>query len=76
MTTVRLWKLGYIDKENPCNSLLPTAESLKKLKDLINSNTSGGILDIIWGPDISLDVFVHPDGDNIVDVVESVGEEE
>jgi hypothetical protein len=76
MTTIRLWRLGYIDKDNPSNSLLPTAESLRKLKDLINNNTSGGILDIIWGPDLSLDVITHPDSDDVVDVIELLGEEE
>jgi hypothetical protein len=72
MTTIRLWRLGYIDRKNPCNSVIPSADAIQKLKDLIKNNTSGGILDIIWGPDISLDVYTHPDGTDVVDVVQSV----
>jgi hypothetical protein len=72
MTTIRLWRLGYIDRNNPCNSVIPSADAIQKLKDLIKCNTSGGILDIIWGPDITLDVYTHPDGTDVVDVVQSV----
>ena len=76
MRTIRLWRLGYIDKNNPSNSILPTAASLKKLKELIDNGTEGGIFDIIWGPDLSLDIITHPDSDDVVDVIELLGEEE
>lgn len=77
MKTIRLWRLGYIDTDNPCNSILPTAESIAKLRALIKeSDNTGGTLDIIWGPDLSLDVVTYPDGDDVVDFIEIVGEEE
>jgi hypothetical protein len=65
MKTIRLWTLGYIDRENPLNSIIPTKESIAKLRDLIKSE-EGSTMDIIWGPDLSLTVHTYDETQNEV----------
>ncbi len=52
ISSVRLWRVGYIDQNNTANSLIPSRAMLEKVRDLIKNNISGGVLDIIWGPDL------------------------
>lgn len=58
MKTIRVWNLGYIDRMNLLNSVIPTKESIAKLRDLIKSE-EGSTMDIIWGPDLSLTVHTY-----------------
>lgn len=46
MRPVRLWTLGKL--EGVSGPLIPTSESIEKLRSLIESGTT----DIIWGPDL------------------------
>lgn len=52
-----LWRLGHLDKENVMNSIIPSRDQIERLKNLINNNKDNGVLNIIWGPDISLEVM-------------------
>ena len=52
ISSVRLWRVGYIDQTNSANSLIPSRAMLEKVRDLIKNNVAGGVLDIIWGPDL------------------------
>jgi hypothetical protein len=65
MKTIRLWNLGYINPANPSNSILPTKASFEKLRELIKSD-EGGVLDIIWGPELSLTIFTYDETKNEV----------
>ncbi len=53
---IRLWKVGFLNKENPLNSVLPTKQMLEKVRELISSSISGGVTDIIWGPDLNVEL--------------------
>lgn len=77
MKIIRLWRLGYIDPEGK-STILPTKESIARLIELIDrqSKREDGIMDIVWGPELSLDVLVHEDcEDEIMDVVQILGDE-
>lgn len=52
ISSVRLWRIGYIDPTNVLNSIIPTAPMLTKVQQLIQNNIAGGVLDIVWGPDL------------------------
>ena len=65
MKTIRLWTLGYIDRINPLNSILPTKEAIAKLRSLIQSE-EGSTMDLIWGPDLSLTVHTYDETKNEV----------
>lgn len=46
---VRIFKLGNLEFDIP-----PTAAGVEKLSEMLQANTGGGTIDIIWGPDIEL----------------------
>jgi len=52
ISSVRLWRAGYIDQNNALNSIIPSPEVLKKIRDIVLNNIHGGVLDIFWGPDL------------------------
>lgn len=52
ISNIRLWKLGFIDPQNINNSYIPSPETLAQVRDLIHNNVSGGVLDLIWGPEL------------------------
>lgn len=52
ISNIRLWRLGYIDPKNINNSYIPSAATLQKVRDLIHNNVSGGVLDMVWGPEL------------------------
>ena len=52
ISNVRLWRLGYIDQTNVLNSIIPSPEMLTAVSDMIKKNVAGGVLDIVWGPDL------------------------
>lgn len=49
---IRLWKLGHLDKEY---SIFPDNEAFEKLNDIVASNPPGGVIDLVWGPDINVE---------------------
>ena len=72
---VRLWKIGYIDKNNIHNSYIPSKEVLEKVSEILKQQPNHtNTLDFIWGPDINLEVIEYEvDGETqIEDIVESV----
>lgn len=52
ISNIRLWRLGFLDPTNINNSYIPSPEALGKVRDLIHNNVSGGVLDLIWGPEL------------------------
>lgn len=52
ISSVRLWRAGYIDQNNALNSIIPSPEVLKKIRSIVLNNIHGGVLDIFWGPDL------------------------
>lgn len=46
---VRLWKMGSLDHE-----IIPTAEGIQTLADILLRSTGGGCMDLVWGPDLEL----------------------
>lgn len=53
ISNVRLWTIGYIDQTNVINSIIPSATILNRVSNLIKQNVAGGVLDIVWGPDLT-----------------------
>lgn len=56
---IRLWTLGKIS-DNPI-----TPEVINRLKDIINGNTNGGTVELVWGPASSIEEI-----DKDVDVID------
>lgn len=52
MKQIRLWKLGSLEK-----CIFPTREGVEKLISLINTEEPDKNLDIIWGPDLQLEIY-------------------
>ncbi len=50
ISNIRLWTLGILDGPN---SILPTKNSINKLRNVLAGNTGGGTMDLIWGPELS-----------------------
>jgi len=48
ISNVRLWKLGSLD-----HKVLPNKAAIDKLRNILASNTGGGTMDLVWGPEIS-----------------------
>ncbi len=46
---IRLWKLGDIK-----NRILPTEAGLRKLAGMLAANIGGGGMDLVWGPELTL----------------------
>jgi hypothetical protein len=59
MKKIRLWKLGHIDTNNVLNSMLPTKNMIERFRNTLKENLSvkdGGTVDLIWGPDIDVEL--------------------
>lgn len=54
ISNVRIWKLGYIDSTNILNSIIPSPEMLTTFSNMLQSNIAGGVLDVVWGPDLEM----------------------
>lgn len=52
ISNVRLWTLGHLD--GPVNSILPTAKSINRLRNILASNVGGGTMDLVWGPELKM----------------------
>lgn len=53
ISNIRLWSLGFIDPKNINNSYIPSPDTLRKVRDLIHNNVAGGVLDLVWGPELT-----------------------
>lgn len=53
---IRLWKLGNLE-----HRIAPTKEAAEKLASLLGGYTPGELMDLIWGPDLTVEII--PDGD-------------
>lgn len=47
ISNIRLWTLGDFD-----NKILPTKEGINKLRNILASNTGGGTMELVWGPEL------------------------
>ena len=47
ISNIRLWTMGDFD-----NKILPTKEGINKLRNILASNTSGGTMELVWGPEL------------------------
>lgn len=47
---IRLWKLGSLK-----DRLLPTEHAIARLAEMLTNNVGGGCMDLIWGPELSLE---------------------
>uniref|UniRef100_A0A6M3IQB6 Uncharacterized protein n=1 Tax=viral metagenome TaxID=1070528 RepID=A0A6M3IQB6_9ZZZZ len=56
MTKIRLWTIGIL-KEDYTNSILPTVEATRKLREQLNDVNDDGEVDVIWGPELSVRVI-------------------
>lgn len=62
---LRIWKLGNLE-----NKIYPTEENFKKLEEILISKEfkNDHPYDIIWGPDLQLEIF-DIEVDNSIDVI-------
>jgi len=62
---LRIWKLGNLE-----NKILPSTESFNRLNKIIDTfNNNDKPIDIVWGPDIELEVFNIEYSDDSVDII-------
>lgn len=50
MKKIRLWKLGSLE-----HKIYPTREAINKLRDILNKNED--LTDLVWGPEISVEMY-------------------
>jgi len=67
INVIRLWKLGNSEQQ-----ILPTPAAVDKLIDILQHNTGGGVMDLVWDDMISLDVE-YPPTDKILGPEKYVG---
>ena len=47
ISQIRLWRIGSLE-----HRIIPKKDVINKLRDIIASNTGGGTMDLIWGPEL------------------------
>lgn len=47
ISQIRIWKLGSLEHQ-----IYPTSAAINKLSQILVNNVAGGIMDLIWGPDL------------------------
>lgn len=47
ISQIRLWRVGSLE-----HRIIPKKDVINKLRDIIASNTGGGTMDLIWGPEL------------------------
>jgi hypothetical protein len=52
ISQIRVWKLGNIEQ-----GIFPTDAAISKLTDILLSNPGGGAFDLIWGPELSVEIL-------------------
>lgn len=48
ISNIRLWTLGSLD-----HKILPNKAAINKLRDILASNSGGGTMELVWGPELS-----------------------
>ncbi len=48
ISNIRLWTLGNLD-----HKILPNKSAINKLRNILASNTGGGTMELVWGPELS-----------------------
>jgi len=49
ISSIRVWKLGDLERR-----IIPPPSLLQRLSQMLTSNIGGGVMDLVWGPDINL----------------------
>lgn len=49
ISCIRVWKLGSLEAK-----IMPSEVTIMRLAEMLNNNVGGGVMDLIWGPDIEL----------------------
>lgn len=49
ISSIRVWRLGNIEAR-----ILPTPAMMNRLAEMLCNNVGGGVMDLVWGPDIDL----------------------
>ena len=49
ISNIRLWNMGDI-----ANDVYPTREGLAKLAEILQNHVGGGVIDLVWGPDLKV----------------------
>lgn len=49
ISSIRVWKLGSLEHE-----LMPNDGVINRLAEMLCNNVGGGVMDLVWGPDIEL----------------------
>lgn len=49
ISSIRVWKLGSLEHE-----IIPTRDAIAHLSDILMNNVGGGVMDLVWGPDLEL----------------------
>ena len=47
ISQIRLWKVGSLE-----HKIIPKRDVINKLRDILASNTGGGTMDLVWGPEL------------------------
>jgi hypothetical protein len=48
ISNIRLWTLGSLD-----HKILPNKSAINKLRNILASNTGGGTMELVWGPELT-----------------------
>lgn len=51
ISNIRLWILGKIGADAQ-TTFMPTRSQINKLRNILANNVGGGVMDLVWGPDI------------------------
>jgi hypothetical protein len=56
---IRVWRLGYFNRDEPSKSLIPTQGAINKLRDVLASNNTpaGCTTEIVWGPELDVQEY-------------------
>lgn len=68
---IRVWKLGNLEYNK-----FPTSESADKLQQLLESYKPGELMDLIWGPDLTIEIVPDYPNEPITDIIHVVRREE
>lgn len=47
ISQIRLWRVGSLD-----HKIIPRRDVINKVRDILASNTGGGTMDLVWGPEL------------------------
>lgn len=49
ISSIRVWKIGSLE-----HKILPSEATITRLAEMLANNVGGGVMDLVWGPDIEL----------------------